>query len=126
MVLFQATYFSKCTISLSLFDSWRTNHPTHRQFTFYSVGQKMYSSLDHFFISDPLILHTVDSNLPSITCPCPNFFSYYSVAKTCHWLLNDHLLQSSVTRGTQAKVLRNSRLKKDIASLKTSLLADLK
>lgn len=63
----QANAFRKCARSHKLFDSWRIKHPTAKQFTFFSTAHKMYSRLDHFLVSAPLLPHIIDSNISPIT-----------------------------------------------------------
>lgn len=63
----QATSFHKCIRSQQLFDSWRIKYPSANQFTFYSAAHKMYSRLEHFFISAPLIPYVTESDISTIT-----------------------------------------------------------
>lgn len=99
----QANSFRKCIRSHQLFDSWRIMHRSAKQFTFYSSAHKMYSRLDHFFISAPLIPYVVKSDISPITwsdhAPIMlDLMLSQAYTKSCHWRLNDHLLQSEVSR----------------------------
>lgn len=99
----QASSFRKCIRSYQLFDSWRIKHPSAKQYTFYSMAHKMYSRLDHFFISAPLIPYVIDSDISPITwsdnAPITlDLMLSQTHARSCHWHLNDHLLQSEVSR----------------------------
>lgn len=62
----KATSFRILKRSHRLFDAWRVKHPTYKHNSFYSMAHKIFSRLDNFFISAPLLSYTVDSN---IYCP---------------------------------------------------------
>lgn len=111
-ILSQANAFRKCIRSYRLFDSWRIKHPSVKQFTFYSPAHKMYSRLDHFFISAPLIPYVVESDISPITwsdhAPITlDLMLSQTYTKSCHWRFNDHLLQSEVSRSILANSLKD-------------------
>lgn len=111
-IISQANSFHKCIRSRQLFDSWRIKHPSARQFTFYSPAHKMYSRLDHFLISAPLIPYVVESDISPITwsdhAPIMlDLLLSQSFTRSCHWRLNDHLLQSEVSCSILAKGLED-------------------
>lgn len=54
-----------CT-SLGLIDVWRLNHPTSRDYTFYSAAHKVFSRIDYFLISRALISAAVSCCIDSI------------------------------------------------------------
>lgn len=61
------TFFYKLTRAHHLFDKWRIKHPTSSQFSFYSPPHKMFSRLDYFFMTAPLLPNTVSSDLGTMT-----------------------------------------------------------
>lgn len=54
-----------CT-SLGLTDVWRLNHPTDRDYTFFSGAHKVYSKIDFFLISVSLLPATMSCSIDSI------------------------------------------------------------
>lgn len=99
----QASAFHKCVRSHQLFDSWRIKHPTAKQLTFFSTAHKMYSRLDHFLISAPLLPHIIDSNISPIMwsdhAPITMEVMLSKIpSRSCHWRLNDQLLHSEPSR----------------------------
>lgn len=76
-------------------------HPTQKSYTFYSPSHKLYSRLDHFFVTAPLLPCIVSSEIN------PNTWSDHapieldivltaSTPKTCHWHLNESLIKDPV------------------------------
>lgn len=86
------------------FDAWRIKHPTSRQFSFYPPPHKVFSRLDYFCVTAPLLPNTVASHLGPITwsdhAPLTLDLSLSTAFfKTCHWRLNESLLNHPVTKG---------------------------
>lgn len=107
----QDTAFRKCVRSHQLFDSWRIKHPNAKQFTFYLMAHKMYSHLDHFLISAPLIPFIIDSSISPITwsdhAPITLDVMLSQIpSRSCHWRLNDQLLHSEPSRTKLAASLK--------------------
>lgn len=105
--LFPSTSPSKASLSKSfrklraknLLDIMRIKHPTLKQFTFYSHSHKLYSRLDHFFISTPLLTSAVSSEINPITwsdhCSIHlDIHLSYTSPKNCHWRLNEMFLHT--------------------------------
>lgn len=94
-----STSFRKLVHSYNLYDTWRVKHPPHKQYTFFSPPHKLYSRLDHFFVTAPLLPYVVTSEINPITwsdhAPI-NLDIILSAPKprTCHWHLNECLLRN--------------------------------
>lgn len=71
-------YIADNIVTKHKFLIWRIKHPTHRQCTFYSPPHILYSRLDHFFITSPLLSTTATAEINPI--------------RTCHWVIRDIML----------------------------------
>lgn len=80
-----------------LSDPWRSNHPTHREYTFFSSVHHSYSRLDYFITSNSLLADIREAQIHSIT------ISDHAPASICistkaprapiwNWRLNTSLL----------------------------------
>lgn len=110
-VISQVNSFRKYIRSHQLFDSWRIKHPMAKQYTFFSMAHKIFSLLYHFLVSAPLISCIVDFNILPITwsdhAPIVlDIVLSQTPTRTCHWRLNDHILQSEISRTKLATDLK--------------------
>lgn len=90
--------FCKLIRAKNLLDIWRIKHPTHKQYTFYSYPHKLYSRLDHFFISSSLLMSAVSSEINPITWSehssvYLDFALFSASPRICHWRLNETFLR---------------------------------
>lgn len=84
--------------SLGLKDVWRLQHPTERDYTFYSGAHKVYSRIDFLLISTQLISSTVDSCIESILISDHALVRlvmtpYQEMIRTRTWRFNASLLR---------------------------------
>lgn len=93
-----STSFRRLVRAHNNLDIWRIKHPIHRQYTFYSPPPKLYSRLDHFFITFILLSTTAAAETNPITWSDRSSVHYdidlHSVSpRTCHWHLNETFLR---------------------------------
>lgn len=63
----RSSSFWKLIWAHNMYDIWRLKHPTAKQFTFDSPPHKLYTRLNHFSVSAPLLTHVVNSDINPIT-----------------------------------------------------------
>lgn len=94
--------FRKLIRSHNLFDTWRIQHPTQKSY-FYSPPLKLYSRLDYFLVTAPLLPYIVSSEIALITWSDHarielDLILSTLTPKTCHWRLNESLLRNPMTQ----------------------------
>ena len=84
--------------SMGLIDVWRLNHPTDRDYTFYSGAHKVYSRIDFFLISSSLLPATLSCLIDSILLTDHamvrlQMTPYQETERSQMWRFNSSLLQ---------------------------------
>lgn len=107
----QSTQFRQVIRKFALFDAWRVEHPTDRQYSHYSHPFHTHARLDYFFVNAPSLraLTAVNILLISWSDPAPIAMTlklHPSKVKQCHWRLNDFLLKDLTYRLDMEKTLK--------------------
>lgn len=94
-----STSFCKLVRSYNFYDTWWVKHPTHKQYTLFSPCHKLYSRLDHFFVTAPLLSYVVTLEINPIIwsdhAPINlDFILSAMKPRTCNWRLNESMLRN--------------------------------
>lgn len=81
----------------NMVDIWRLQHPTDKEFSFYSHVHKSYTRIDHFLISSELVPSIIDTQyhnrLISDHSPISIQFKDILWKQSYHWRFNPYLLK---------------------------------
>ncbi|XP_069805749.1 ATP synthase subunit ATP5MJ, mitochondrial [Dendropsophus ebraccatus] len=95
--------FRKLVRKHKLYDLWMLDHPTEREYTFYSHPHRMHSRIDYFFGNIPTVRLLQNATIDPISWwdHGPVIISLKSLltpTRYCHWRLNESLLKFRPTR----------------------------
>ena len=104
-----ATTLNNLMLSAHLFDIWRLQHSTHRDYSFFSQRHKSFSRIDYFLLDSSLISNVISSTYHNILIsdhsPISLVLDLNHKKQQCGWRLHPSLLSdTSFTQFISSKI----------------------